>query len=162
MTPSEQKSAPVAADPAGVADLAHGAVRGAVAAMTMTGMRAFTVNAGIVENVPPQAIIRQRVPGMGRLRVRRKRRRVIEELFHWSYGAAGGAVFAMLPAAVRRQALAGPVYGLGIWLGFEVAIAPALGLKQARQLRVVERAALAADHVLYGFVLAETRRRESR
>ena len=162
MTAAEQKSAPVAADPTGIADVVHGAVRGAVAAMAMTGMRAFTVNVGIVENAPPQAIIRQRVPGMGRFRVRRRRRRVIEELFHWGYGAAGGAAFAALPAPVRHQDLSGPVYGLAIWLGFEVAIAPMLGLKQARQPRPLERAALALDHALYGFVLAETRRRESR
>lgn len=162
MGEAEQKGARVAADPTGIADVVHGAVRGAVAAMTMTGMRAFTVNAGIVEEPPPQAIIRQRVPGMGRFGVRRKRRRVIEELFHWGYGAGGGAAFAVLPEPVRRQAWAGPAYGLAIWLGFEVAIAPALGLKQARQLRMVERGALAADHLLYGFVLSETRRRASR
>jgi hypothetical protein len=59
---------------------------------------------------------------------------------------------------VRRRAWSGPVYGLLVWLGFEVGIAPALGLKQARKLRVPERAALAADHLLYGLVLSETRR----
>jgi hypothetical protein len=45
-----------------------------------------------------------------------------------------------------------------VWLGFEVGIAPLLGLKQARKLRLAERAALAADHLLYGLVLSETRR----
>jgi hypothetical protein len=162
MNELEQTGELTADDPAGIADVLHGAVRGAVAAMTMTGMRAFTVNAGIVKEPPPQAIVRQRVPGMGRFRVKRKRRRVIEELFHWGYGAGGGAAFAVLPEPVRRHAWAGPAYGLAIWLGFEVAIAPVLGLKQAHQLRLVERGALAADHLLYGFVLAETRRRASR
>ena len=76
-----------------------------------------------------------------------------------SGGAAGGAVFAALPAPARRRGWAGPAYGLAIWLGFEVGIAPLLGLKQARQMRLSERAALAADHVLYGLVLSETRRR---
>lgn len=149
-------------DPAGLADVAHGAVRGAVAAMAMTGMRAFTVNAGIVEEPPPQAIVRQRIPGMGRLRVRRGRRRVLEELFHWAYGAGGGAAFAIMPRRIRRHAWSGPAYGLAIWLGFELAIAPALGLRQARERRLVERGALAADHLLYGFVLSETRRRDER
>jgi len=161
MTEAGQTSAPVAADPAGFADVAHGVARGAVAAMAMTGMRAFTVNAGIVKEPPPQAIIRQRVPGMGRLQMKRKRRRMIEELFHWGYGAGGGAMFAVLPEPARRQVWAGPAYGLAIWLGFEVAIAPVLGLKQARQLRLVERGALAADHLLYGFVLSEMRRRDT-
>lgn len=149
-------------DPASVVDVAHGALCGAIAAMTMTGMRAFTVNAGIVNQPPPQAILRQKVPGIGRFGVGRKRRRMLEELFHWGYGAGGGAAFAVLPERIRGRAWAGPVYGLAIWLGFEAVIAPALGLKQARQLRLLERGALAADHLLYGFVLSETRRRDPR
>jgi uncharacterized membrane protein YagU involved in acid resistance len=150
----------VSSDPAGLADLAHGAVRGAVAAMAMTGMRALTVNAGIVEQPPPQAIVRQRVPGMGRFGAGRKKRRMFEELFHWGYGAGGGAAFAVLPEQIRGKAWAGPAYGVAIWLGFEVVIAPVLGLKQARQLRPAERGALLADHLLYGFVLSETRRHD--
>jgi hypothetical protein len=81
------------------------------------------------------------------------------ELAHWGYGAAGGAVFGALPDGVRRQPWAGPAYGFAVWLGFEAAIAPALGLRQAEQLRAAERAALAADHLLYGFVLSELRAR---
>ena len=51
----------------------------------------------------------------------------------------------------------GPLYGLAIWTGFE-ATAPLLGLPHAEGPRLVERLAIAADHVLYGFVLDETRR----
>jgi hypothetical protein len=135
----------------------HAGLRGAIAAMAMTGMRAFTVDLGIVEQTPPEAIFKQRARGLIR-RVPRGRRRSALELAHWSYGAAGGAAFGMLPESVRRRAWAGPVYGLVVWLGFEVGIAPALGLTQARKLRLAERAALAADHLLYGLVLSETRR----
>ena len=67
----------------------------------------------------------------------------------------------MLPDRVRRRRWAGPAYGLGVWLGFELGLAPALGLKQARQVRPLERCALAADHLLYGFVLSEMRARPS-
>jgi len=42
-------------------------------------------------------------------------------------------------------------------LGFELGIAPALGLSQAKRVRPVDRLALAADHVLYGLVLSATR-----
>jgi hypothetical protein len=49
------------------------------------------------------------------------------------------------------------VYGLVVWLGFELGIAPALGLSQAKRVRPVDRLALAADHVLYGLVLSATR-----
>jgi hypothetical protein len=51
------------------------------------------------------------------------------------------------------------VYGLAVWLGFEMGIAPALGLSQAKRVRLVDRLALAADHLLYGLVLSEGRRR---
>ena len=135
----------------------HAGLRGAIAAMAMTGMRAFTVDLGIVEQSPPEAIFKQRARGLIR-RVPRGRRRSAVELAHWGYGAAGGAVFGLLPESTRRRAWAGPLYGLAVWVGFEVGIAPALGLTQASKLRLAERAALAADHLLYGLVLSETRR----
>jgi len=133
-------------------EIAHGGLRGAIAAMAMTGMRAFTVDLGIVEQTP------QRARGLIR-KVPRRRRRAAIELAHWGYGAAGGAVFAALPEGLRRRAWAGPIYGIATWLGFEAALAPALGLSQAAKPRPLERTALAADHLLYGFVLSETRRR---
>jgi hypothetical protein len=138
--------------------IAHATLRGAIAAMAMTGMRELTVNLGIVKESPPQAIIRQRARGLIR-RVPRKRRRAAIEVTHWAYGALGGAVFGALPQTWRRRAWAGPIYGLLTWAGFEAVIAPALGLNQAKKLRVAERAALAADHLLYGLVLSEMRQR---
>jgi hypothetical protein len=81
------------------------------------------------------------------------------ELFHWSYGAAGGMGFGALPDGVRGRAWAGPAYGLGAWTAFELVLAPVLGLRQATRPRPVERLALAGDHLLYGLVLSETRSR---
>jgi hypothetical protein len=141
----------------GPKELLHAGVRGTVAAMAMTGVRAFTQDVGLVGDAPPEAILKQRARGLIR-RVPQRRRRGAVELAHWSYGAAGGVVFATLPDRIRRKPWAGPLYGLVVWVGFELAIAPALGLVQARQLRLAERTALAADHALYGFVLTETRR----
>jgi hypothetical protein len=92
-------------------------------------------------------------------RVPRGRRRAAIELAHWSYGAVGGAAYAVLPEGLRRQAWSGPAYGLLVWVGFELCLAPVLGLKQAKKQRPVERAALAADHLLYGLVLSEIRAR---
>lgn len=138
-------------------ELLHAAGRGTIAAMAMTGARRFTTDAGLVEETPPRAIFRQRVPGLARTFPRR-RRRMMQELCHWGYGAAGGAVFRMLPDGVRRRPYAGPLYGLAVWVGFEMALAPVLGLEQAKRRRLVERGALAADHALYGLVLTETRR----
>ena len=142
-------------------DVVHAGLRGAIAAMAMTGMRAFTVDLGIVEETPPQAILKQKARGLIR-QVPKKRRRAAIELAHWGYGAGGGALFALLPEGLRRQPWAGPVYGLGVWLGFEIGIAPVLGLSQAHTLRAAERLALAGDHLLYGLVLSEVRRRPQR
>jgi hypothetical protein len=139
-------------------EIAHAGLRGSIAAMAMTGMRALTVDLGIVQEEPPQAIFKQKARGLIR-RVPRNRRRAAIELAHWGYGAAGGAAFGLLPAPLRRAPWAGPAYGLLVWLAFEAGIAPALGLTQARKLRLAERAALAADHLLYGLVLSEIRAR---
>ena len=139
-------------------EVLHATMRGTVAAMAMTGMRTFTVNAGLVEETPPRAIARQKSKGVYRLLPRRKRRTALE-LGHWGYGAIGGAAFGMLPVSIRGRAWAGPVYGLIVWLGFELGLAPLLGLSQSKKPRPVDRLALAVDHLLYGLVLSEGRRR---
>jgi hypothetical protein len=142
-------------------DVLHATARGAVGAMAMTGMRVLTTELGLVEQTPPQAVSRQRARGARALLrlAPRKQRRGLVEAAHWTFGAGGGAVFGALPETVRRRPWAGPVYGLVVWLGFELGIAPVLGLSQAKRVRPVDRLALAADHVLYGLVLSEMRRR---
>ena len=139
-------------------EIAHASLRGAIAAAAMTGMRAFTVDVGLVDQTPPQAIAKQRAKGLLR-RVPRGRRRAAIEVAHWTYGAVGGAAYAVLPQQIRRRPWSGPAYGLLVWAGFELCLAPVLGLKQAKKPRPVERAALAADHLLYGLVLSEVRAR---
>jgi hypothetical protein len=140
------------------AEVAQAGMRGAIAAMAMTGMRVLTVELGIVKQTPPEAMAKQRAAGLLR-KVPRKRRRAAIEVAHWSYGAVGGAAFALLPDFLRRQAWAGPAYGLGVWLSFEFGIAPVLGLSQSKRPDAVQRTALAVDHLLYGLVLSETRMR---
>jgi hypothetical protein len=144
--------------PASPREVAHAGARGAIAAMAMTGMRTLTGDLGLLERPPPHAIIRQRAAGLLR-RVPRRRRRSAIELAHWGYGAVGGIAFALLPEPVRRQPWAGPIYGLTLWLGFEAGLAPALRLEQAGKWRPTERVVLGADHLLYGLVLSEIRRR---
>ncbi len=139
-------------------EVVHAGVRGAIAAMAMTGMRTLTGNLGLVGQPPPHAIIKQRAASLLR-RVPRRRRRSAIELAHWGYGAVGGVAFALLPEPARKQPWAGPIYGLVLWLGFEAVLAPALGLEQAGKSRPTERVAFAADHLLYGVVLSEFRRR---
>jgi hypothetical protein len=141
-----------------VDEIAHGTLRGAIGAMAMSGFRRFTLDLGLVKQVPPEAIVKQRARGILRM-VPRKRRRAAIEAVHVGYGAIGGGMFGLLPDRVRLAPWAGPAYGLALWLGFELGIAPVLGLSQAKRPRPVERTSLAADHLLYGLVLSETRRR---
>ena len=140
-----------------VGEVLDGAMRGAVGAMAMTGMRVLTTELGLVEETPPKAVSRQRASALLR-RAPRRQRRALVEAAHWAFGAGGGAAFGALPGGVRRRRWAGPVYGLVVWLGFELGIAPVLGLSQAKRVRPVDRLALAADHLLYGLVLSEMRR----
>lgn len=161
MSPAEPSRSPdpTPTGPPEAGEIAVAALRGAIAAMAMSGMRTFTREIGLIGESPPQAIARQRAKALLR-HVPRRRRRAVVELAHWTYGAAGGALFGALPASVRRRRRwVGPVYGLAIWGSFEFGIAPLLGLSQARQARVVERLVLAGDHLLYGLVLSEIRAR---
>ena len=62
-------------------------------------------------------------------RVPRKRRKgAIEAAALGLRARGGGATFALLPDGVRRQPWAGPRLRLVVWLGFELGIAPLLGL----------------------------------
>ena len=139
-------------------EVLHAALRGTIAAMAMTGLRSFTVSVGLVDEIPPRALVRRATHGLIRMVPRRKRRATLE-LLHWGYGAAGGAAFGALPEKVRLRPWAGPLYGLVVWLGFELGLAPALGLEQAQKPRPADRLGLAIDHLLYGLVLSETHRR---
>jgi uncharacterized membrane protein YagU involved in acid resistance len=145
--------------------LARGLVRGTVAAMAMTGVRQVTTGLGLVEQTPPDAIIKQRAPGL-LVRMPRlaffvaKRQAALVELAHWFYGAGGGAAFAMLPDSVRRRSVwAGIGYGLFTTLVFELGIVPILGLDKFKKIRPIEQLMFTADHLLYGLILAEGEKR---
>jgi hypothetical protein len=92
--------------------------------------------------------------------VPKKKRRAALELAHWGYGAFGGAMYGAAPEDLRKRPWVGPAYGLALWVGFEAALAPMLGLSQAKKLRPMDRAGLAADHLLYGWVLASLQKGE--
>lgn len=118
----------------------------------MTGLRTVTAAVGSHEESPPEAIVEERAPELLRRLPERSRHAVIEAA-HWSYGAGGGVVFGLLPSRIRRHPAAGPVYGLAIWLVFELGIAPVLGVRHARQRPVLWRVMVALDHLLYGVVV---------
>ena len=136
------------------AEVARAAVRGAVGAMAMTGMRTFTADLGLLRETPPQSIAKKRRPTGILSYVPKSRRRAFVEVMHWSVGVTGGAIFGLFPDELRRTSWFGPVYGLGILLSYDFGIAPLLGLKQSKRPKATEQAALIADHLVYGLVLA--------
>jgi hypothetical protein len=127
--------------------------RGLVASMAMTGMRAVTANTRLVHKSPPEAIVDRHAPRAIQ-QMSSEHRAVLTELAHWAYGSAGGWVFGRLPARLRTHPAAGPGYGLAVWLGFELAIAPLLGVSHVRHAPLLGRILVALDHVLYGVVVA--------
>ncbi len=129
--------------------------RGVIAAMAMSGLRKVTTGLGLVEQIPPKRVALEGMPALAH-RVSPERRDVVVELAHWTFGGLGGAAFGLLPRLVRRQVWSGPVYGVGVWLGYELLLAPILGLHRRNEPSLSERAALIADHVLYGAVVASS------
>ena len=131
-----------------MSDVLKGAGQGVIASMAMTGMRVVTTALGLVQQPPPDQVAGKSA---------RRESRVFVELAHWAFGAAGAAVYGAVPDVVRKQPWTGPAYGVVVWMGFQAA-APVLGLPHAKEPRVLERIATAADHALYGYVLSETKR----
>lgn len=131
--------------------VARAGARGLVGAMAMTGVRTVTAAVGPHEQSPPEAIVDQRLPVLRR--VPERHQRAFTELLHWTYGTMTGAAYGMLPRRVRAHPASGPVYGLVAWLGFEVGMAPALGVRHVHEHGVAWRAGMVLDHLLYGVIV---------
>ena len=139
-------------------EILHATLRGVVGAMAMSGVRVVMQHGGLIKRTPPQAIAKERSRGLMKM-VPRKRRPVVVELLHWGVGASGGAAFGMLPESLRRAPWAGPVFGVAILLSYEFGVAPMMGVSHAKRWSTRERVAFLADHLVYGLVLNEGRRR---
>jgi hypothetical protein len=124
-----------------------------IAAMAMTGLRRVTANTKLLHKPPPEAIVDKHAPQQAQ-QLRSEHRAALTEVAHWSYGAAGGTVFGLLPARVRAHPAAGPVYGIVVWLGFELGIAPLLGVSHVWRAPLLGRVMVALDHLLYGVMVA--------
>ena len=136
----------------------HAAFRGIVAAMAMTGARTLAQHLGVIREDPPARVARKQAKGLLRA-VPRQRRGAVVQVIHLAMGAAFGLVFGLLPESIRMKAWAGPAFGFLVWLGFDTAVAPALGLKQRRWPHGRERTVFIVDHLLFGLILTEMRAR---
>jgi hypothetical protein len=128
-------------------------VQGVIGAMAMTGLRRITTGLGLVRKPPPEEVLEDGVPEL-LAHIPAEHRDEAIELAHWAFGGAAGLAFAGLPRELRESAWTGAAYGLTIWALFETVAAPVLGIRDLGERPARERAALAADHVLYGLVLA--------
>ncbi|MEP9382856.1 hypothetical protein [Nocardioides sp. KR10-350] len=133
-------------------ELLAAAARGLAGAMMMSALREVTLSLGLLRESPPDTMVREGTPASVE-EVGDGTRSAVTELAHWAYGAGGGAAYALLPDALKVRGVSGPAYGLGVWLGFELLLAPLLGVRHP-QGKVVGRAMLALDHVVYGVVVA--------
>lgn len=129
--------------------MAQTALRGAFGSMAMTGFRTLATEVGWLERPPPQQIFRERVP--------KEQSRAVEEVVHWLYGAGGGAMFGLLPKAVRCAPGAGPAFGVAAWLGFELGIAPLLDLSHHQRHGVLGHLSVLTDHAIYGAIVSADR-----
>ncbi|WP_329102798.1 hypothetical protein OG792_24895 [Micromonospora sp. NBC_01699] len=134
--------------------MARAAARGAIAAMAMSGVRQATTSLGLVEQTPPEELLKHAAPALFS-RIPVNRRPAVVEFIHWGVGAVGGAFFGLLPRPVRRRGWVGPAYGFVFWAAFETLAAPKLGIDRKPQ-RLGEMAALLVDHTLYGVVVGSS------
>jgi hypothetical protein len=141
-----------------VNDAAEGAIRGVIGALAMSGMRAFASDIGLIEKTPPEALAEE-PEGPLLPRLSPDHRRAAVRGLHLAVGAVGGAGYGMLPDPVRQKGWSGPVWGLAIWASYDAGVAPVLGGQQGSSIPAPARAAFIADHLLYGYILSETRRR---
>jgi hypothetical protein len=139
-------------------DAAEGAVRGVIGALAMSGLRIIARDLGLIEKTPPEELADKPAEGL-MAKVPPDKRSAAVGAIHCTVGASGGVGYGMLPDLVRQWSWSGPAWGVAIWLVYESAVAPALGLKHARRVPPAERATVIADHLLYGYVLSETRKR---
>jgi uncharacterized membrane protein YagU involved in acid resistance len=137
--------------------LAGTAAQGAIASMAMTGIRTMADSLGLIEETPPEAVLRHGAAELTE-KVSPPKRPAVVQLAHWVFGATMAVVFALLPARFRRHVWAGPLFGALVWMAFESGIAPLLGMPRMRHARVAERAVLLADHLVYGAVIGQRER----
>lgn len=119
----------------------------------MTGYRTLAAEFGLLaQGTPPERMADEAIPKL-MAAVPGPMRAGVVDLLHLSYGAFGGAVYAILPPTWRRHWVSGPLFGMTLWLGYNAGIVPLLRLHSDHPRRPHEVAVLAGDHVLYGVVI---------
>jgi hypothetical protein len=107
--------------------------------------------------LPPREIIEGVLPGVARHGAEERGRQTTTLAAHFGYGAATGAIYAVLRP--RGDILPGAAYGLLVWTVSYFGIMPGLGiLKPAHAHPGRRNALMIAAHLIWGSTMARTLR----
>lgn len=135
--------------------LATGAAAGIVATAAHTAIMAAAKSLGMLGEPPPQKLTRRILTLLGH------RPRSLELLLtttaaHVAYGAATGALYALLPPPARGS-LSGMAYGVAVWGASYLGWIPKLGLMRSPSRdRGGRPTAMVLAHVAFGLALDRT------
>ncbi len=136
-----------------------GAIAGATATIPQSAVVWGLRRAGFYRHRPPPEVVSEQVtdPIVDVPRLPRAARWTIKLAEHFGYGAAGGALFALLTALVRPALFAGVLAGLAIWKASYDGWIPALGILPPPDRDERGRTAtMLLAHVAYGAALGLT------
>ncbi|WP_031172387.1 DUF6789 family protein [Streptosporangium roseum] len=133
-------------------DLVNGAVGGVLATAAMSVVMLAGDRMGLMPDQPPKRIARAILPG--HLHRPKSGEGVLGAITHFGFGAACGALYALVRGRRRTPILLGAGYGLAIWFVSYEGWVPRLGiLPPVSGDRPGRPAVMAAGHVVYGTVL---------
>jgi uncharacterized membrane protein YagU involved in acid resistance len=139
--------------------LLAGAFAGFVATLPMTAAMRFLYNRLPYWQrypLPPRRIIANLAGKLRARRAEREHHHALAHVAHYSYGAAGGALYALVsPKLPFLPLLNGVIFGLAVWTASYFGILPAIGAlpPATRQPRPRNMLMLAA-HFVWGMALA--------
>jgi putative membrane protein len=82
---------------------------------------------------------------------KRKKRKILSFVSHYSYGAATGALYGVLSKDIPfHPAITGSLYGLFVWTGSYLGWLPATGLWNPKRESKGRRFSMIAAHVVWG------------
>lgn len=135
--------------------LLMGAAAGVVATGTMTLEFAAAKSLGFLGEPPPRKLTR-RILTLAGHRPRGHALNLATAAAHVGYGAAGGALFGLLPRPLR-SATGGALFGVAIWAVSYMGWIPKLGLmRRPSRDRIGRPTSMVLAHVIYGATLGAT------
>ena len=137
--------------------VALGAVSGAFATGAMSAVMLAARRVGLMSELPPHEIASRGVDRAPGVDADADERRGLGWVTHFVFGAAAGALYALLRNVVRTPGpawLHGAGYALGIWFVSYMGWAPALGLMpRADRDEPGRQPAMVVAHLVFGAVL---------